>query len=38
MATTIQRDEKQWLLLRKTKKWKKFLVKKLPNWKYVTVK
>lgn len=42
MATTLERDEKNWLLLRKRKDWKKFMVKKIPigNWqfKYVTVK
>lgn len=38
MAETIQRDDKQWLLLRKTKSWKKYLVKRLPNGKYITIK
>lgn len=39
---TIQRDNVNWLILRKTKSWKKILVKKIPIWngqfKYVTIK
>lgn len=42
MAKTIERDEKNWLLLRERKDWKKFKVKKIPigNWQfiYITVK
>lgn len=38
MAKTIERDEKNWLLLRKRKDWKKFLVKRLPDWRYITIK
>lgn len=42
MATTLQRDNNQWLLLRQTKDWKKFLVKRISLWnwlfKYVTLK
>lgn len=42
MAETLKRDERNWLLLRKRKDWKKFIVKKIPigNWqfKYITIK
>jgi hypothetical protein len=42
MAKTIERDEKNWLLLRKRKDWKKYRVKKIPIWngqfRYVTLK
>ena len=39
MAKTIQRDEKNWLLLRERNDGKKFMVKKIPigNWKFIYV-
>lgn len=37
MAKTLIRDEVNWTLLRQTKNWKKYIVKRLANWKFITL-